>query len=408
MLKNSGQTDRIHVLKNEVQTYAWGSPGAIPSLQGRAPKPGVPEAELWMGAHPKAPSMVQVDEHWISLEKLIAEYPSEVLGKRTADAFGGKLPYLFKVLAAAAPLSLQAHPNPAQARRGFKRENDMGISFDAPHRNYKDANHKPECICALTPFWAMCGFRKVPEILTLAAEIRVAGFDRLLQNLHNRPNPQGLKVFFQKLMTQSPETRTQLTREAVAGARCCADKNPVFRWMLSLAEAYPGDIGIYAPIILNLVQLQPGEAMCLPAGELHAYLEGVGIELMANSDNVLRGGLTPKHVDVEELMRVLNFKEREVRIVSPQPDRNGEALYACDVKEFELSTVSVNRHSIYRSDIHRSIEIILCTSGRATITDRGHKENIALDKGTSVVVPAALDSYTITGEALLYKAAVPL
>ena len=395
-------------MKNKVQTYAWGSTSAIPLLQGRAPRPDLPEAELWMGAHPKAPSLIKVDSNWARLDEIISAYPVELLGNKTADLFDNKLPYLFKVLAAARPLSLQAHPDLDQAQSGFERENDVGIPFDAPHRNYKDDNHKPECICALTDFWALCGFRKVSEILTLASPIVSVELDHLLQILKNRPDSEGLKLFFKKMMTLPSEVKLQTTREAVNGVQALAEKNPVYRWMLSLSNAYPGDIGILSPLFLNLIKLHPGEALYLSAGELHAYLEGVGIELMANSDNVLRGGLTPKHVDVNELLQVLNFCERGLQVLSPQAAQDGEAIYPCDVKEFKLSTLKVDHHTVYRSDRQRSMEIILCISGKSTISDSEANKDVALDKGTAVVVPAALKGYAITGDAVLYKASVPL
>ena len=153
----------IGILKNTVQDYAWGSLTAIPELLGQ-PATGSPQAELWMGAHPKAPSQVYHDGKWESLLQVIEAHPADVLGKEAAEKFGGKLPYLFKVLAAAKPLSIQAHPNSHQAKEGFARENRLGISLMASNRNYKDDNHKPECICALTRFWGMNGFRRIPEI----------------------------------------------------------------------------------------------------------------------------------------------------------------------------------------------------------------------------------------------------
>ena len=400
--------NQIFPMKNKVQPYAWGSTSAIPLLQGREPRPDQPEAELWMGTHPKAPSLIKTDSNWVPLDEAISAYPIDFLGKKTADRFDNKLPYLFKVLAAAQPLSLQAHPDLDQAQRGFERENSIGIPFDAPHRNYKDDNHKPECICALTDFWAMCGFRKVSEILTLASPIVSDELDNLLQILKNRPDSKGLKLFFKEMMTRPNEVRLQITREAVDSVQAVTEKNPVYRWMLSLSDAYPGDIGVLSPLFLNLIKLRPGEALYLSAGELHAYLEGVGIELMANSDNVLRGGLTPKHVDVNELLQVLNFKERKLQVLTAQAAHDGEAIYPCDVKEFKLSTLKVDHRTVYRSDRQRSMEIILCTSGKSTISDSEGNKDLSLDKGTAVVVPAALKGYTITGEAAMFKASVPL
>ena len=399
---------RIRILKNTIQPYAWGSHTAIAELLGIRPEPDSPQAELWMGAHPKAPSLVAVDAEWVSLEEHIERYPQEMLGRRTADMFHNKLPFLFKVLAAAQPLSLQAHPSLTQARQGFERENAQGIPLDAPQRNYRDANHKPECICALTPFWALHGFRKIPEILALGSRLGLAVFEDLLKVLQNRPDAKGLRSFFQALMTLSPAKRALLTEQAAKIALTFASNDPVYRWMGELGKAYPGDIGVFGPILLNLILLQPGQALYLPAAELHAYLEGTGIELMANSDNVLRGGLTPKHVDIAELLRVLNFEERTAHVLTPRSTAGGEHVYECPAREFVLSTITVVSKTTYFSPTVRGIEILLCTAGSGKITDQGTGEEVALPKGRAVLVPAAVRGYVLEGEAVVFKAAVPI
>jgi mannose-6-phosphate isomerase len=341
------------------------------------------------------------------LEELIERYPQEMLGRRAAVMFHNKLPFLFKVLAAAQPLSLQAHPSVTQARQGFERENAQGIPLNDVRRNYRDANHKPECICALTPFWALHGFRKIHEILALGSRLDLAVFEDLLKVLRNRPDAQGLKSFFKALMTLSPAKRILLTDQAVKTALTIASEDPVYRWMGELGKAYPGDIGIFGPILLNLILLQPGQALYLPAAELHAYLEGTGIELMANSDNVLRGGLTPKHVDIAELLRVLNFEERTAHVLTPRTTAGGERVYECPAREFVLSTITVVSKTTYFSPTVRGIEILLCTTGAGKITDQGTGEEIALPKGRAALVPAAVEGYTLEGEAVVYKAAVP-
>ncbi|MGD8676998.1 MAG: mannose-6-phosphate isomerase, class I [Desulfobacterales bacterium] len=398
---------RIGILKNTIQPYAWGSHTAIAELLGTRPEPDTPQAELWMGAHPKAPSLMAVDAEWVSLEELIERYPQEMLGRRAAVMFHNKLPFLFKVLAAARPLSLQAHPSFAQARQGFERENAQGIPLNDARRNYRDANHKPECICALTPFWVLHGFRKIPEILALGSRLDLAVFEDLLNVLRNRPDAQGLKSFFKALMTLSPAKRALLTEQAVKTALAFASEDPVYRWMGELGKAYPGDVGILGPILLNLILLQPGQALYLPAAELHAYLEGTGIELMANSDNVLRGGLTPKHVDIEELLRVLNFEERTAHVLTPRSTAGGERVYECPAREFVLSTITVVSKTTYSSPRVRGIEILLCTAGAGKVTDQGTGEEVALPKGRAALVPAAVKGYVLEGEAVVYKAAVP-
>jgi mannose-6-phosphate isomerase len=397
----------IKLLKNTVQNYAWGSPTAIPELLGEENISHEPRAELWMGAHPKAPSFVNYDDQWLSLAELIAKYPQEILGNDVALAFGNKLPYLFKVLAAAKPLSIQAHPSLNQARQGFEKEVGQGLAMDAPNRNYKDDNHKPECICAISPFWAMYGFRDIQNILGLMKKNCPVGLAAELDLLKKHPDSSGLKKFFTALISMDVQRQEQVVDEAARNANQYSAENIVFLWMTRLANEYPNDIGIFAPLLLNLIELKPGEALFLPAGELHAYLEGVGLELMANSDNVLRGGLTPKHIDVPELLKVVNFNPRPVKILAAVIKDENERVYTCETDEFVLSVISPSAGSPYQSSESRSVEILLCTEGTAFIKDSGTQEIINIKKGDSVIIPAAVSGYKIQGEALIYKAAVP-
>jgi mannose-6-phosphate isomerase len=399
---------KISLLKNTIQEYDWGSKTAIPELLGRARPAEKPQAELWMGAHPKAPSRVYCDGVWRSLLEIIAENPQEVLGREIAHKFSNELPFLFKVLAAGKPLSIQAHPNQGQAREGFLREKEIGIPLGAVNRNYRDDNHKPEIICALTPFWALNGFRQVKEILRLLGEIQVPPLVETLSFLRNHSNRQGLKEFFNHLLTMEKDKQGKIVRAAAAYAEKRTEKEPVWTWIARLNEEYPGDVGVLSPAFLNLVQLEPQQAMYLPAGELHAYLEGVGIELMANSDNVLRGGLTAKHIDVQELLNILNFSEVKLKILQPERVASGEAVYPTETAEFVLSVVEVSGGAPFIGALKRSVEMMICTKGQAAVTDLGDGETIGLTKGSSIVVPAAVEQYRIEGEATIYKAAVPL
>ncbi len=395
----------IRILKNTIQPYAWGSPTAIPELLGTAAT-GEPQAELWMGAHPKSPSMIRTDGEEVSLLKEIEEHPEETLGSRVVETFGNRLPYLFKVLAAAEPLSIQAHPSLEQAREGFARENGMEIPFDAPERNYRDGNHKPECICALTSFWALNGFRKIPDILSLTEKICPAGLAAERDALEKQSNPEGLKTFFHTLMTIPPKRQTRIIAEAVENARELADGNPAFNWIGKLYEAYPSDIGVISPLFLNLICLEPGHAMFLPAGQLHSYLDGVGIEIMANSDNVLRGGLTPKHVDVPELLRVLDFDPQPLEVLTPEKISHAEWVYPSRAEEFVLSVMSVLEEMGDLSFDNESIKIFLCTTGTVSFSVPGESGVVTIEKGGSVVIPADVRSYRIRGNATIYKAAV--
>jgi len=396
----------IKILKNSIQEYAWGSFTAIPDLLGLK-KPSVnPMAELWMGAHPKSSSEVDVNGKSITLIQLIDQFPEDTLGENAAEKFGNRLPYLFKVLAAGKPLSIQAHPDSNQAKAGFEKENRLGIPLDAPHRNYRDANHKPECICALTDFWALCGFRKIRDTLSYLNDVCPKSLGSQLDDLYQQPDNAGLKNFFSALMTISDKKRKEVVGEAIESARPLAEKSLVFDWMLKLHKEYQDDIGVLSPAFLNLICLKPGDALFLNAGELHAYLAGTGIELMANSDNVLRGGLTPKHVDVQELLSVLTFEEKDLKVIVPDAINAFEKVYSERAEEFVLSVISVKTGETYTVSQKRTAEILLCVDGGAVISGEDRLEEITLNKGVSVFVPAAAGQYRIEGEARIYRAAI--
>jgi mannose-6-phosphate isomerase len=398
----------ICLLENAIQEYAWGSYTAIPELLGDDSPASVPQAELWMGAHPKAPSMATCNGKQLSLLELVEKHPKAILGEKVAEKFQNRLPYLFKVLAAAKPLSIQAHPSLDQAKEGFERENRLGIPFDGFNRNYKDDNHKPECICALSDFWALNGFRKISAMMLLLESVCPPGLEKALDFLRKKPDSVGLKHFFQALMTMDPMSQRRIVDDALKNAQLVKDEDRAYQWMIDLNREYPTDIGVFSPIILNLICLNPGQAMFLPAGTLHAYLEGVGIELMANSDNVLRGGLTPKHVDVKELLNVLNFEESDINILHTRRINPCEHRYESYAEEFALSVVAVKTGMDYYSPDNRCVEILLCTDGDAVVADFAATKHVDIKKGMSILIPATVKKYNIKGNAVFYKAAVPI
>ena len=406
-------------LINTIQEYAWGSRNAIPELIGESSPADKPQAELWMGAHPKAPSTVLLEDGGqLPLPELVAQDPAGTLGATVAQKFSGRLPFLFKVLAAALPLSIQAHPNLEQAREGFRRENELGIPLDAFQRNYRDTNHKPEVISALTPFWALNGFRPIPEMLDLLHSIGFPSISEHLDAFRRNPDSAGLKRFFAALMRLDRETREKALEEA--GDWACGQLNqeqrsgtaggetpttPIAHWLMRLQELYPGDIGVLSPVLLNLILLRPGDTMFLEAGVLHAYLEGMGIELMANSDNVIRGGLTPKHMDVEELPAILRFDGKAVQLVEPHQTVPGERVFRTPAEEFRLAEIRVQPDTPYTSPKIRSIELMICPDGEGAI---GAVDPLPLSKGDSLMIPASAPPYTIHGRLRLFKAFVPL
>jgi len=396
--------NKIALLKNIIKEYPWGSHTAISELLGKKTPSDKPQAEMWMGAHPLASSMVKTGGKWESLSDLIRKNPDEILGSRCAKKYGGQLPYLFKIIAAAEPLSIQAHPNLLQAKKGFKRENRLGISLDSFNRSYKDENHKPECICAVSDFEALCGFRAVSEILFLLTKACPVALEKEIAGLESNKNRHGLKSFFTALMKMDCARNKKVISEAAENSGTLADEDPAYKWVLALAGKYPSNIGAVAPLYLNYVHLRPGEAMFLPAGELHAYLNGVALELMANSDNVIRGGLTAKHVDVEELSNILRFRSVKNRIILPEKDKN-KGIYKTPAEEFVLSVISVQKNNGYNGSERRNIEIILCIEGKAVISC-SENSRLKISKGESVIIPASAKGYCIEGKATLYKAAV--
>jgi mannose-6-phosphate isomerase len=395
----------VFVLDNPVQNYAWGSRTAIAELLGRPSPSEQPEAELWMGAHPKAPSRIAEPSGLGTLDRAIQEEPVGLLGAEVCDRFGNELPFLLKVLAAAEPLSIQAHPNQEQARRGWTRENAEGIPLDAPRRNYRDPNHKPELVSALTPFTALKGFRAFDDVarnLTPAAQPELRAE---LGRLARERTPSSLRALFARLMTLEGDEKEPLLARTASEAGRRAAGAPRWAWVARLLERYPGDVGALSPLYLNVVTLAPGQALFLPAGELHAYLEGVALEVMANSDNVLRGGLTPKHVDVPELLATLVFEGHEPEVLRPSEAGPGELTYRTPAREFELGFLEIAPDRLYRSDPGRGVEILLALSGTASL--RAGESEACLTRGRSVFVPASLPSYRLEGEGRVVRARVP-
>ena len=396
----------LRILKNPVQKYAWGSRTALQSLLGWPEPWKEPAAELWMGAHPKAPSEVQMNGECRSLIDVIAADPVSVLGAYAAERFSNRLPFLFKVLAADRPLSIQVHPDMGQARDGFERENRLKIPLDAPNRNYKDASHKPECLCAVTPFEAMKGFRAPEDILKLMDQVFRGNPLKELGSLRKGASSNGLKRFFTSIMSMDAARTAQVVHEAVKGTKPIADENRAFFWLLELNREYPGDVGVLSPLFLNVVTLSPGEAIYVPAGELHAYLSGVGMEIMASSDNVLRGGLTPKHIDIPELLKIVNFKSAPVQKQRPLPDDNFERTYQTPAEEFQFSEIALKGNERFISKVERSVEILICMAGEGLIEEPESDQSQPLKKGMSVIVPSTVPGYVLSGSMSLYKGGV--
>jgi mannose-6-phosphate isomerase len=394
---------RIRRLRNPIRDYAWGSRTALAELLGRPHPTDRPEAELWMGAHPAAPSQVADGAGWVPLPEWIRRDPAAVLGHEVARRFGGELPFLMKVLAVARALSVQAHPDAERARAGFEREERAGIPRGDPRRLYRDPSPKPELICALTGFTALCGFRETGEMARSLEGLGVPELAETARALRAAPGREGLA----RALRSALEAPAGLAAAVAAAAQRRAGDAPEYRLVAELGRQHPGDPGLMAPLWLQHIELAPGQALFLPPGELHAYLEGVGVEILANSDNVLRGGLTEKTVDVPELLAALTFRQAPVPRIEPRPGGPGEGIYPTPAREFELAVLAVAPAAPHASRAAHPVEILLCTRGEARIEGAVAPGAERLARGEAVLVPAAAGAYTLRGDATVYRASVP-
>jgi mannose-6-phosphate isomerase len=368
-----------------------------------------------MGAHPLGPSRLKASG--ATLLDHIAQDPTRALGAEVSRRFAGRLPFLFKVIAAAEPLSLQAHPSAEQAREGFAREEAAGVPLTARSRNYKDDSHKPELVCALTPFVALCGFRAAKESLALLSALELEGLEGPLAELRKAPDARGLRRFFELLYGLPEAERQRLVQSALRGAERLGGKAvpPLsaeqlglsLDWLPRLAALHPKDAGVIGALLLNVIELQPGEAIFLPAGNLHAYLQGTALELMASSDNVLRGGLTPKHVDVPELLGILSFEPHLPEVLRGDPavgaDRQ-ELTFETPTAEFCFSEVRLGGAHSREWQGGGGPEILLCLEGPVRLSRGGHE--LELRPGQSVFCDAAGAPYSALGSGRLARARV--
>jgi mannose-6-phosphate isomerase len=397
----------MDLLRPVIRPYPWGTRTAIAELQGRpVPAPG-PEAELWMGAHPSAPSGVG----WTTLDEVIAAAPERALGADCAGRFGGRLPFLLKVLSAEKALSIQVHPSRAQAQAGYAAENASGLAADDPARNYVDDWPKPELLYALTPFEVAAGLRTPADASTLLGALEVDELKPLAADLHD------LRVALATIL-QWPEPARLVSEVAAACERLAASDSPyaaACAAAVRVAADHPGDIGVVALLLMRHAVLQPGQAVFMPAGGLHAYLRGTGIELLANSDNVVRSGLTSKHIDVPELLRLLD-PSVAVPVLSPRPLVDGLATFDTPAPEFRLYLINLLAPSPPASASPAppspapalalpgtGPRILLCLGGACSLRAASGQE-LDLTRGESCFIPFADGPVHATGQARLVQA----
>ncbi|WP_312180320.1 mannose-6-phosphate isomerase [Pantoea sp. CTOTU46764] len=382
-------------LNNSLQNYAWGSKTALTELYGIENPQGLPMAELWMGAHPKSPSTVEVNGEARSLREVIDADKVVTLGNAVAERFG-ELPFLFKVLCADQPLSIQVHPSKAAAEEGFARENAAGIPLSAAERNYKDANHKPELVYALMPFQAMNGFRELHEIVSLLEP--VAGAHPQIAHFLENADEANLAKLFATLLSLQDEARSRAI--GVLKSALNAREGEPWQTIKSIASDYPDDSGLFSPLLLNVITLQPGEAMFLFAETPHAYLKGVALEVMANSDNVLRAGLTPKFIDIPELLANLKFQAKPAATLLTQPQRDGETLnFPIPVEDFAFAIHGLS--AAPQALAQNSAALLFCIEGQAVIEKSG--QQLVLKPGESCFVAANESPVNVAGTGRLAR-----
>lgn len=365
--------------------YSWGSPSAIPELLGVTPS-GDPQAELWLGDHSMNPARVK------STDQSLIEW-----GRENPERFGGRpLPFLLKILAAQSPLSIQAHPTRSQALRGWERENAAGIPIDSPVRNYRDANYKPEIIVALTEFTALCGFRLAEERSAILDFLEQSGLTEI--RVLREHLADGLDAAVEWLLRHGTGVGELLEALAHFDGSAGDDRtDAAVDTAVTLAQSFSGDPGAAVSLLLNHVTLQPGEALFLPAGNIHAYLHGVGVEVMATSDNVLRGGLTNKHIDVPELLAVLDFRELDEPRLAP--------LVSGDVRTFDpgLDDFSVT-DVVVRDQVELSLRgpaIAIVTDGAVVVSA---SSELSVSKGDAVFVEAGETITALAGKGHIFIA----
>jgi mannose-6-phosphate isomerase len=412
----------VLTLHGVVQHYDWGGYQFIPDLLGVENATRRPFAELWIGAHAKAPSVVELPGGQEPLDKLIAGAPDTIIGPAAKARFGDRLPYLFKILDVHKMLSIQAHPTLAQARAGFARENAEGIRLEASHRNYKDDNHKPEIGVALTEFWMLHGFRpleQIAETLSHTAELGALMPDfpqRLAAAGHDHDTRRSLlRELYSRVMTIPQGDADSLLNPLLSRllANPISDKDSADYWAVRAAENFPlpgghRDRGIFSVYLLNLVHMKPGQGTFQPAGVLHAYLEGVNVELMANSDNVLRGGLTTKHVDVPELLNILTFEGGTPEILDGHQVSAHERVYCTPAEEFELRRIALPAHARYAGEATYGPKALLVLHGSATLT--AASRDVSLGRGSIVLVPSGTEFVLETrpDDLVVFQAGLPL
>ena len=394
----------VHKLQGTVQHYSWGGTSFLPKLLSIENPNHTPFAEYWLGIHKGGPSSIEVNKQPVLLSDAIDSDPKAALSEPVFNHFGG-LPYLFKVLDVNDMLSIQVHPTKEYAKVAFEREEAAGVALNAPDRNYKDTNHKPEIMLAMSEFWLLHGFKseaKILETLENSAEFQV------LAPLFKADGLQGLYTFLMEMeQTQVDSLLGPVVRRALRNKQDNKiDKSSPDWWVAKLYEnaagIYPIDKGVFSIYLFNIVCVMPGQGLFQDAGVPHAYLEGQNVELMANSDNVLRGGLTPKHIDVPELIKNIKFEHIEPVIIEGTKPCMGESVYPAPVQDFGIASITLDGSNGYTHEAH-SLDMFLVVEGGCVVNNE-----MSIKTGEAFVVfPGNYITINSSGKTLIYRAFVP-
>lgn len=401
----------MYLMENIIQKYDWGDSEFLPAFLGRDNPSREPWAELWMGAHPSAPSLVRVPgaAEPLRLDELVTGDPVAMLGATTASRWRGTLPFMLKAMAVSKPMSIHAHPARVKAERGFRREDSLLIPLDAQDRNFRDLNPKPEIVVAMTRFEGMCGFRSTEEIVENIRLMAPESWRSIAGRLAARPSKLELSVLFYNMISARDARKLQLLRASRARAERVMDGDPdpgvraTFGRMLEFMDAFPDDMGAMSPLILNLFSLEPGQGLYIAPGEPHAYFRGAAVELEASSDNRIRGGLSRKHIDLAEFLSVLTFDTGPLEALSPLPGPGPWQSYPTRSPEFELARARLDGGDAMVCVGPPLPEIVLCAEGSITLIGRGGSL-LELARGASAFVPASEAGYSLGGRGCAFRA----
>ncbi len=395
----------MHRLSPSIQHYTWGSTTAIPELRG-VPASGEPVAELWYGAHQRASATLEVSTGDVALRDYIQREGAHVLGADLAGRFGLELPFLLKLIAPAAPLSLQVHPSSEQAALGWLREERAGLDIDAPSRSFRDHNHKPEMVYALSSFEAVSGFRTPRRALEILDGLHAPLVEKTIERLRHGASSQGMRSAFEYVLLGARDRAhdvgmvVEQIRDRLRRGDSPSEHTDAIA--LRIADHYPDDRGILASLLLNPVTLSAGEAMYVPAGCVHAYLSGLAVEVMASSDNVVRAGMTPKHVDARTLLDIIDVRPAPPIRLAPERSRPGVEVFYAPVEDFEMAVITVAGNAIELGG--SGPRVVLAIEGKTAIVQSGKRLVLT---STEAVFVSDRENVSVSGHGRVVRASVP-